>query len=357
MPGRADLRRVRELLKLVAPGTPLREGLEHILHARTGALIVLGDGPEVLAMINGGFALDVEFSPGLLYELAKMDGAIVLDAAARRIRYANVQLVPDPAIPSAETGIRHRTAERVARQAGVTVIAISRRRDVITVYRRDVKYPLQDLVVVMARANQALQTLEKYAGVLAESLNNLTVLEFEDLVTLHDVATVLRRVELVLRLGEEIELYAAELGTEGRLIALQRDELVDDAEKQGRLLVADYAHPRLAGDPDGVYRQLHEALAEEDPGPAEVARLLGYGGPNALEAPVAPRGYRILHKIPRLPHAVVANLVQRFGSLQRILGASPDELDEVEGVGEARARAIREGLQRIQEQAFFGRRV
>lgn len=357
MAGRAEIRRLREILKPLAPGTPLREGLEHILHARTGALIVVGDGPEVLGMINGGVPLDVEFSPGLLYELAKMDGAIILDASLRRILYANVQLMPDPSIPSGETGIRHRTAERVARQAGVLVIAISRRRDVITVYRKDVKYELQDLVVVLAKANQALQTLEKYAIVLRESLNNLTVLEFEDLVTLHDVVTVLRRVEMVRRLGEEIELYVTELGTEGRLIAMQRDELVDDAEEQGRLIVADYVHPKLDRHPHAVYEELHEALAEGDLSPADVARLLGHVGPNPLELTVAPRGYRILHKIPRLPQAVIANLVARFGTLQRVLGASPDELDEVEGVGEARARAIREGLQRIQEQAFFGRRV
>ena len=105
-------------LKSIAPGTPLREGLEHILRAKTGALIVVSDSPTIMALVDGGFAIECDYSPAHLYELAKMDGALVLSQDGKKIRYANAQLIPDSSIPSAETGTRHRTAERVANQSG-----------------------------------------------------------------------------------------------------------------------------------------------------------------------------------------------------------------------------------------------
>jgi diadenylate cyclase len=199
-------------LKLVAPGTRLREGLDSILRAKTGALIVLGDSAEVLEVVEGGFHLDAEFAPPSLYELAKMDGAIVLSEDARRILYANAQLIPDPSIPSVETGIRHRTAERVARQTGTLVIAISQRRGVITLYRGANRYSLQDISVILSKANQAVQTLEKYKRVLDKALVNLTALEFEDLVTVYDVVWVVQRGEMVLRIVRELKNYISELG-------------------------------------------------------------------------------------------------------------------------------------------------
>jgi len=343
------------ILSRLAPGTALREGLDHIMRARTGALLMFSDAEDLSGIINGGFPLDVEMTPDLLYELAKMDGAIVLSADGRRVRYANVQLVPDPSIPSDETGIRHRSAERAARQTGDLVIAISQRRDVITLYRGTLKYPMQDLVLVMARANQALQTLEKYAGVLRESLGNLTALEFQDLVTLHDVAVVLRRIELVLRLSDEIAFYEVELGVEGRLLRLQRLELVGDVEQQGLLVVKDYAARDV--DPEEAFQRLHELDLDRSQ-LSDIARLLGHGAaPEGLDAFVTPRGYRTLSRVPRLPAAVIDKVVRRFGSLQRILSASPEELDQVEGVGAVRSRAIRDGLSMQQDQLYLPRRL
>ena len=344
-----------ELLTRLAPGTALREGLDHIMRARTGALLLFSDAEDLSAVINGGFPLDVEIHPDLLYELAKMDGAIVLSADGTRVRYANVQLVPNPSIPSEETGIRHRSAERTARQTGDLVIAVSQRRDVITLYRGTLKYPMQDLIVVMARANQALQTLEKYAGVLRESLLNLTSLEFQDLVTLHDVAVVLRRIELVSRLSEEIASYEVELGVEGRLLHLQRLELAGDVEQQGLLVVRDYVGPKT--DPAEAFARLHELDLDRSQ-LVDIVRVLGHDpAPEGLDTFVTPRGYRTLSRVPRLPANVIENVVRRFQNLQRILAASPEELDQVEGVGDVRARAIRDGLSLQQDQLYLPRRL
>ena len=227
-------------LRMVAPGTPLYEGLENVLRARTGALIVVGDTPEMLALVDGGFRIDAELNPSALYELCKMDGAIVLSADARRILLANVQLQPDPLLPTRETGTRHRTAERVARQTGQLVIAISQRRNVITLYQGNWKYLLPEVSVLLTKANQALSTLEKYKSVLEQALTELNALEFEGLVTLQDVVTVIQRAQMVDRIVREIERYVVELGTEGRLVELQMEETLNGLEDEGMLTVKDY---------------------------------------------------------------------------------------------------------------------
>ncbi|EKP94819.1 DNA integrity scanning diadenylate cyclase DisA [Thermaerobacter subterraneus] len=341
-------------LRRLAPGTRLREGLDQILRARTGGLIVVGDGPEVLELCSGGFELDVELTPAHLYELAKMDGAIILSSDGRRIVRANVQLIPDPRVLSFETGIRHRTAERMARQTGALVIAISQRRNVITVYRGDLRYVLRDPALMLAKANQALATLERYRAVFLQALGHLTVLEFEDLVTAGDVAYVLGRAEQVRRIGQEIEGYTVELGTEGRLVRLQLDELLSGLENEYRLVVWDYvAEP---GTEREALAALHALSPEELAQRAAVARCLGYAAQEDDESPLTPRGYRILHKVPRLPAAVIENLVRHFQRLPRILAATVDQLDEVEGIGGIRARAIKDGLRRLQDQAFLERR-
>ncbi|WP_027717387.1 DNA integrity scanning diadenylate cyclase DisA [Desulfovirgula thermocuniculi] len=339
-----------QVLRTVAPGTPLREGLENILRAKTGALIVIGDSPEVMEIAEGGFAINAEFTPANLYELAKMDGAIILSSDAKRILAANTQLVPNLSIPSNETGIRHRTAERVAKQTGALVISISQRRNVITLYKGNLKYVLRDVGVVLAKANQAIQTLEKYRSVLDRVVNELSVLEFEEAVTLFDVTRCIQRVEMVLRVVREIEKYICELGVEGRLVTMQLEELVAGVEHEGLLVIRDYA---VAQDklPSSILAMIGSWPAEDLLDLTLIARALGYpGNASVLEQGVSPRGYRILDKIPRLPLPVIENMVKQFGSLKRILEASIEELDAVEGIGEVRARSIKEGLARYREQ-------
>lgn len=347
-----------KVLRSVAPGTALREGLENILRARTGGLIVLGDNPQVMQLVDGGFRIDSEFLPAHLYELAKMDGAIILSHDAKRILYANATLIPDPTIPSFETGIRHRTAERVARQTGELVIAISQRRNIISLYKGNVRYVLRDISVILTKANQALQTLEKYKTVLQQALTNLSALELEDLVTAIDVALVVQRTEMVLRIVAEIERYISELGNEGRLVNMQLEELVTNVAEEGHLIIRDYLIPSEGRTVEDVMAQMGSWPSEDLLDLQTITRLLGLGAaPSALEGGVAARGYRILRKIPRLPMAVVENLVDHFGTLQRMLKASIEELDEVDGIGEVRARAIKEGLRRLREQVMLERHV
>src|SRR4051795_6615303 len=342
--------RLVKALEMVAPGTALREGLEDILHARTGGMIVIADPDELSFLFSGGIKIDVDYTPPLLYQVAKMDGAIILNANATKIAMANVQLMPDPTILSHETGTRHRTAERVSKQTDALVIAISQRREVVSVYVDGAKYILADIPVVLAKANQALATLDKYRTRLDQVSTRLTALEFEGGATLHDVLTVLQRAELVTRMAVEIERYIVELGTEGRLIEMQLEEVMVGVAGDKAALVHDYlaehTDDAFAGALDQIGRLPHQDLLDF----GRLAEVLGYDRKlNTLDYPVSPRGYRILGKIPRLPRIVVSNIVREFGGLDELLAATDPELEAVEGVGEIRAKDIREGLRRLQE--------
>ena len=335
---------------MVAPGTSLREGIDNIVDARTGGLIVIGDADELGFLFSGGIKLDIDYSPAFLYELAKMDGAIVLSFNATTIAHVNVQLTPDPTILTLETGTRHRTAERVSKQTDAIVIAVSERREVVSLYVDGGKYILEDIPVVLAKANQALATLDKYRSRLDQVSTRLTALEFEGGVTLNDTLTVLQRVELVTRMAVEIERYIVELGTEGRLIEMQLDETMVGVAADKAALVHDYL---VSDDDEGfaaVFDQLlrlpHQDLLDF----GRLAELLGYDRKlNTLDYPVSPRGFRILGRIPRLPRLVVQRIVAEFGGLEELLAASDGELETVDGVGEIRAKDIREGLRRQQE--------
>jgi diadenylate cyclase len=343
-------------LRMLSPGSVLHEALESILRARTGALIVVGDSPEVLSLVNGGFHIDAEITAAALYELAKMDGALILSHDTKRILYANTHLTPDPSIPTRETGTRHRTAERIARQTGELVISISQRRNVITLYRGAMRYVMRDVGVILAKASQALATLERYKSVFKEALHNLSALEFEDLVTLSDVLTCVQRAQMVQRIAAEIGRYVAELGSEGRLVVMQLEELLMDMHDEDLLVVKDYAVDGRDENPDEVMAALRQWTSEELLDLALIAKALGIQKTAAdLDTPMTPRGHRLLHKVPRLPEQVIANLVEHFGSLPEIIAASTEELDVVEGIGEVRARAIREGLRRLREQVLLER--
>lgn len=345
-----------KVLEKIAPGMELREGLDHIVGARTGALIVIGDTKNVMPLCNGGFELNCECTSQRLPELAKMDGAIILDKDMEEVIRVNVHLVPDPSLPTSETGMRHRTAERVSRQTNALVIAISQRRDVVSVYFDGFKYALEDLRVLLAKANQALSALEKYKMRLDQVSANLSALEFEDLVTVVDVVTVLQRSEMAERVAREIERYISELGVEGRLIDLQLEELMAGVEESALMVIKDYC-PRVR-QAERMRRSLAELSQEQLLDLLEISQLLGFEGDmNVLDQPVHPRGYRLLKKIPRLPTKVASNIVQTFRDLQTILRASIEQLDEVDGVGEIRARAIQEGLKRLKEYNILERYV
>jgi len=348
-----------EVLKMVAPGTPLREGLENILRAKTGAFIVIGDTQQIMNMVDGGFFINKEYFPAHIYELAKMDGAIILSKDLKRILYANALLIPDPSIPTNETGTRHRSAERVARQSGETVICISQRRNIITIYKGSKKYVLKDTPTILTRANQALQTLEKYKAALTSATNNLTVLEFEDIVTIDDVALVIQRTEMVMRIVAEIERYICELGNEGRLVSMQLEELLANIEEDGLLVIEDYMLPGDVRPPEEIMKQIASLEYDDLMDLTVICKVLGYqNGVPSFDVCISPRGYRIMSKVPRLPMSVARNVVNEFSNLQGILGATIDDLDNVEGIGEVRARSIKEGIRRVQDQLLIdGRSV
>jgi diadenylate cyclase len=350
---------LRATLALMAPGTALRDGLERILRGRTGALIVLGYDKVVEEICTGGFRLDVEFSATRLRELCKMDGAVVLSSDGTRIVRAAVHLMPDPAIPSEESGTRHRTAERVAKQTGYPVISVSQSMRIIGLYTNGQRHVLDDSAAILSRANQALATLERYKLRLDEVSGTLSALEIEDLVTVRDAVAVVQRLEMVRRIADEIAGYVVELGTDGRLLALQLDELMAGVDGDRTLVIRDYL-------PAGRKpRSLEDALDELDLLTAgelidlvAVAKALGYPpSADALDAAVSPRGFRLLAKVPRLPGPVVDRLVDHFGSLQRLLGATVEDLQAVDGVGDARARGVREGLSRLAEASILERYV
>lgn len=343
------------ILKIIAPGMPLREGLENVLRAKTGGLIVLGDSEQILKLVDGGFSINSDYTPSFVYELAKMDGAIIISSDLKRIMFANTQLIPDSSIPTQETGTRHRTADRVAKQTGNIVVAISGRRNIITVYKGNTKYVLRDSNVVLARANQALQTLEKYSVVLDKVAKNLNLLEFQDLASLFDVVTVIQRNEMVMRIVGEIERYICELGNEGRLISMQLNELIKNVEQEGILLIRDYYQNNL--DYNDVYKQLQMIPSEELLTLEAIAKILGYPAVNLIDTYISARGYRILSKIPRIPASVIENIVKHFKELKAAAEASNEQLDKVEGIGEARAKTIKNGLRRLKEQVIIERQV
>src|SRR5438874_3831103 len=345
-----------EALASVAPGRPLREGLDRILQANMGALIVVGDGPEVLNICSGGFLLDAEFTPQRLSELGKMDGAIILAPDASRIARANVHLVPNPKVPTSETGTRHRTAERVARSVDVPVISVSEDMSVIAVYRYDQKKPLESIPSLLNRANQALQTLERYKNRLDTVSASLSALEVEDLVTLRDVVTVLQRAEMVRRIAEEIDGYIVELGVDGRLVLLQLEELMGGVDDDRRHVIKDYYRDDASWHLENALTTLGDLSTEELLDLKNVSQVLNLpvsGG--QLDSGAQPKGYRLLSKIPRLPEAVIDQIADHFGNLQKVMRATTDDLDAVEGVGDTRARAIKEGLTRLAESSILDR--
>ena len=345
----------KEVLKMISPGTPLRQGLDNVLKAKTGGLIVIANDESVMDLVDGGFAIHVEYTPSYLYELAKMDGAIVLNSDVDEILYANTQLIPDYSIKTSETGTRHRTAERVAKQTKAIVIAISQRRNVISVYKGDQKYVVEDISKIFTKANQALQTLEKYKSVLDQAVASLNTLEFNGFVTIYDVALVLQKIEMVMRVTDIIESYLLELGVEGALIKMQLEELMGSTREDRELVLKDYRTQVASSE---FKEKLANLTEDELLDLTNIARLLGYTGVSEnMDMPIKTKGYRVLNKIHRLPRTIIENLVNYFDNFQDILTASIEELDEVEGIGEIRATYIKNGLVKMKQLALLDRHI
>jgi diadenylate cyclase len=348
---------LRGVLATVAPGTHLRDGLERILRGNTGALIVIGMDRAVDGMCTGGFPLDVEFSATRLRELCKMDGAVVLATDGSRILRAATHLMPDPTVPTEESGTRHRTAQRVARQTGFPVISVSQSMRIISLYVDDRRYVLESSAELLSRANQAIATLERYKARLDEVSNALSALEIEDLVTVRDAAIVSQRLEMVRRIADEVTGQVVELGTDGRLLALQLDELMAGVDADRELITRDYMPAGRRAKPTvQVLQELAELSATDLLDLTQVARAMGVPHTSeGLDSAVSPRGHRLLARVPRIPAAILDRVVDHFGGLQKLLAASVEDLQVVDGVGENRARAVREGIARLAEVSIIDR--
>lgn len=339
-----------EILKLVAPGTELREGLENVLKAKTGALIVVSDSEDILKIADGGFKIDEEFTSTNIYELAKMDGAIILSSDLKRIIRANVQLNPDFSISTRETGTRHKTAERVAKQSGELVISISERRGIITLFKGNFRYVINDTQSVLMRANQTLQALEKYKTVFDNMLSILSEHEFDDIVTLDTVINCIYRSEIIMRMETDVKRSIIELGDEGRIVNMQLEELMANVEDEEKLIIQDYNINKEIST-QSVLEEIRKIDKKNLIVSEKIVKLLGYEvSSDILDTNVSPKGYRILSKVPKMPSSIIEKTVEAFGSLQHICSASIDELDDVEGIGEIRARIINQSLKRLQEQ-------
>jgi diadenylate cyclase len=358
-PSEDDPRRDPQLLvalEQIAPGTALRQAIDDIIRSREGALIVVGDPEGLKFLYSGGIRLDQPFTPQLLYELAKMDGAIVVDPKLTKLAYANVQLMPDPTIPSAETGTRHRTAERVAKQTGALVISISQQRSTISVYIGPARYQLDAVPEVLAKTNQALATLETYRQRLEQVLTRLTALEFQNAVVLDDVLVVLQRAEMTTRMAAEIQRDCIELGAEGRLIRMQLTELIGDVPRERTAVVFDYHVDGESAKAQLALEALHAVAYRQLLEFERLAELLGHPRDvNPLDYSVSPRGFRVLSHIPRLPDQIVKRVVSDMDGLESIVRASQRDLEAISGVGAVRAREIREGLRRLQEHNLVDR--
>lgn len=339
-----------EILKLVAPGTELRKGLENILKAKTGALIVVSDSEDILKIADGGFKIDEEFTSTNIYELAKMDGAIILSSDLKRIIRANVQLNPDFSISTRETGTRHKTAERVAKQSGELVISISERRGIITLFKGNFRYVINDTQSVLMRANQTLQALEKYKTVFDNMLSILSEHEFDDIVTLDTVINCIYRSETIMRMETDVKRSIIELGDEGRIVNMQLEELMANVEDEEKLIIQDYNINKEIST-QSILEEIRKIDKKNLIVSEKIVKLLGYEvSSDILDTNVSPKGYRILSKVPKMPSSIIEKTVEAFGSLQHICSASIDELDDVEGIGEIRARIINQSLKRLQEQ-------
>jgi len=342
---------MHDALARIGPGTPLRDGIDRVVRSKAGALIVLSDDPEVLAICSGGFLVDAPFSPQRVSELAKMDGAIIISDDGGRIARANVHLVPDPTVPTSETGTRHRTAERVARSLDVPVVSASEEMGVINVYAGGLKRQLQEVGRLLDRANQALQTLERYKARLEDAIDNLTAVEVEDVVTVRDVIAVVQRGEMVHRIADEIETMIIELGVDARLLRLQLDEIYTDINDEVELVITDYLPP---------HRNVDDTIAEmsqmkdDDVLDARMALATLHLGDVQLGDEIAPRGFRLLRRVGKLTPDVAASIIDRFGGLARLQRATIDDLAAVDGVDSDIAESVKETLERVTENTILG---
>ena len=337
--------KTRELvatLKLLSPGTPLREGIDYIIQGKTGGLIVVGDTPEILELTEGGFRISCQYTPTRLFELSKMDGAILLSEDAKRIVRANVTLRTNPSAPSRETGLRHRSADKFAKQTEHIVLAVSQSRNSLTLYLKNQRYIFRERPLLLSGANQTMLALTQYVKAMQDAVSILNWAELSGNVTLVNVVTAIQLCERVRRADQELNRYRIELGTESESMQYT-PELTTEIER-GLLITKDYYHESLRNECQAFERILRldaNSLASRD----NISEALGYSRDihNTFDI-LKPRGYRMLSQVPQIPFSIIENIVGEFETLDRICTAAVDEIQAVDGVGRTRATTIKDTL-------------
>ena len=334
-----------DIIVKVAPGSPLREGIDYILDAGIGALIVIGYDDDVEKVRDGGFYINCDYTPEKIFELSKMDGAIIINDDCSKILYANVHIQPDTSFTTTESGTRHRTAERVAKQLKREIVAISERKKNVTLYKGNLKYRLKNFDELNIEVGQVLKTLESYRYVLNRSLDNLTILELDDLVTVLDVANTLQRFEMVRRISEEITRYLLELGARGRLVNMQVSELIWDIDDEEESFLKDYLDADTK--PESVRRYLHTLSDSELLDIENVVVALGYTKPSSVfDNKVAARGYRVLEKISKLTKKDIEKITSTYKDISEIQELTDEDLAAIK-ISKFKIKALRAGINRL----------
>ncbi len=324
------------ILKLIVPGTNFRAALDGALKVGKGALIVIDNG-NAFGLFEGGFRINTNFTPQKLIELTKMDGAIVLSKDAKKINYANVLLTPNSKIKTNETGTRHKAAERTAKQAGTLAVAISERRSVITIYYKDIRYPLISTDELLRKTNEHLQLLEKQRELFDNYSEKLIKMDLKNYFNLSQAILVIQKGRLIEKIASELKRYSIELGREGTLLRIRLKEILSGVEKETDVVVKDYAKLNL----DQTILVLNALNYEEILDENVVCQVLGYENPNVNDT--IP-GWHILTKTS-LSEAEIDSAIRKAGSWNNILNANEEYFIDV--IGEEKAKALIEDIKKM----------
>ncbi len=323
--------RIEQAIVATAPGTAVRRALDMITDGHLGALICVGDSDAVLAAGNDGFPLNISFTANRLFELSKMDGAIVVDRDLTQILRANFHLNPDPSLPTSETGMRHRTAARMSLLTQALVISVSERRQVVHLYVGGRVHQIRPVSELMTNASQLITTLQTTRQSLDRALLRLTTLELDNYVTLADVATILNYFETLMTAADEIDRIVDQLGTEGRTVEMQREQLVGDMASEYLLMIRDYARDSSEENAEAIRAVLHAADPGQWRSPKRVAKALGYDDLRE-DSVMVPLGLRTLNRVSVVREGMADKIVDEYGNLRELMDdieQNPSRLDEL----------------------------
>ena len=322
------------------PGQALRNGVDLIADKKTGALIVIGTSARLEKISSGGIALNnCSYTPEMLSELAKMDGAIVVDVSVNNILKANVHLNPSDDIATSQTGTRHRTAERVSVETQLSVIAVSEESSTIKVFNGNDVNELEESSIIFGRVNESLQSVDRTRRRFDDAVLELGELEIENTLTNQQVLEVIQRGELLGRLSQQVRKEAIDLGEDSGLVMIQIDSLESGVRNTLDLVLKDHL-------PAKRFRSIFKAVDEIANLTYEELNTIQHLGSVLFMEPLdevsVSKGYRVLGRLPGLPDNLHDSLIQKFKTLPNLLNAPTDKLFEVEGIGRNRAQQLRE---------------